>query len=211
MSKGSMVHPLRVKAANCASCTVCEGNGYQTPPVLFAGNPNAKILAIGQNPGEIKESDTARQRWMDIFNCPYTESVGNYIQAWYTWDFTASPGYSRMAFVFGGAWILDGLVAWTNAVRCRTQGNAAPSLQMVENCRLWTNELLSNREAVVMVGKVARDAILDGDAAKLEWGVPRRHPKLGIVLAIKHYSAWSSRDEAVYAQAFQRVKEALRA
>jgi hypothetical protein len=60
-----------------------------------------------------------------------------------------------------------------------------------------------------MVGNVARSAVLGEDAAKLEWGVPRRHPKFGIVLAIKHYSAWASKDEAVYAQAFDKTRKAL--
>lgn len=60
-----------------------------------------------------------------------------------------------------------------------------------------------------MVGALARHALLGDDAAKLEWGVPRRHPSLGIILAIKHYSAWSAREEAIYLQAFARVREVL--
>lgn len=204
------LHPLWRKSKGCAECTVCEGSGYQTPPVLFAGNPDAPILALGQNPGEIKESDLARQRWMGIFKSPFCPNPTDYMPLWYLWDFTTSPGYSRMEYIFGRGWILDGVVAWSNVVRCRTKDNGPPSTQMVENCKTWTNALLEGRKAVILVGAVAKNAVLDDDAGKLEWGVPRRHPHLGIALAIKHYVAWSARDEAMYAQAFRRVLEALK-
>jgi hypothetical protein len=61
-----------------------------------------------------------------------------------------------------------------------------------------------------MVGLIARNAILGDDSEKLEWGVPRKHPKLGIVMAIKHYSAWEAGEEVAYSDAFKRILEAIK-
>jgi uracil-DNA glycosylase len=146
---------------------------------------------------------------MKIFGLAGSDVVNRFMPAWYLWDFSTSPGYKRMSKVFGEDWLFDKRMLWSNVVRCRTSGNATPSREMLDNCKTWTSELLSERKAVVMVGLIAKDAILGPEAAKLEWGVPRRHPKFGIVLAIRHYSTWEGDEEKTYREAFKRVLEAV--
>lgn len=203
---------LRSLSVGCAGCKVCEGAGYQTPPVLYAGNPDAKIIAIGQNPGEIKAADRDRQFWMDAFKRMDVKDVASILPAWYQWDFGTSPGHRHMASVFGSpSWLLDGGIMWTNAVRCRTKNNASPSDAMVTACNVWTESLLEGKKAIILVGNVARSQVLGVDAPKLEWGIPRKHPRFGLVLAIKHYAAWATAEETTqYSEAFRRIVEKLK-
>jgi len=195
-------------AEACAECRACEGAAYQTPPVLFAGNPNAPIVAIGQNPGEIKAADKTRQEWIHIFRTLPEDVVSRVLPVWYVWDFSSSPGYARLAKVFGHDWLLDGSFIWTNAVRCRTERNALPSKEMIDVCGTWTSKLIEGRKAIIMVGAVSRAQVLGDDAKKLEWGAPKRHPTLGYILAIKHYSVWRNEAEVEsMKKAVDRIKE----
>jgi len=195
-------------AKGCAECRACEDAAYQTPPVLYAGYTSAPILAIGQNPGEIKPSDKARQDWMDIFVHMPDEDLCDIMPAFYLWDFYSSPGYKRLCNVFGDDWLLKGEMIWTNAIRCRTPGNAQPSDEMLETCKTWTNQLMEGRKAIIMVGGVARQQVLGEDSVKLEWGAPKKHPTLGYILAIKHYAARGWRDDIkMYKQAVDKLKE----
>jgi len=196
-------------AEGCAQCRVCEGAAYQTPPALFAGFPEAPILGIGQNPGEIKKTDKQRQIWIKILNFLPVEVAGTVMPAWYMWDIYDSPGHARMSKVFGKDWLLKYEMMWTNAVRCRTPGNESPSREMVATCATWTQHLLENRKAIIMVGAVARHQVLGEDAKKLPWGTPKRHPKLGFLLAIKHYSTWESDDIDLYKEAVKRIREKI--
>lgn len=190
-------------AVGCAKCRVCDGAAYQTPPVFFAGRQEAPIIAIGQNPGEIKDVDIARQQWIQLFNA---FDLTNFVPSWYLWDFVSSPGYHILKKVFGENWLANGEVVWTNAVRCRTKNNASPSRDMIEACKVWTDALLQNRKAIIMVGAVSRLQILGPEAAKLDWGIPRKHARFGYLLAIKYYAAWDERDPIVYAEAFERIR-----
>lgn len=194
-------------ASGCAMCRACEGAAYQTPPVLYAGYPDAPIIAIGQNPGEIKTTDEARNAWLEIFQHSNEEELSKHMAFWYAWDFYDSPGYSRLEKIFGQGWLLEGNMAWTNAVRCRTKGNAPPSGNMITACKTWTEQVIEGRKAIIMVGGVARSQVMGEDARKLEWGSPRKHPDLGFILAVKHYSAWKGTEAKIYADAVKRVKE----
>lgn len=195
-------------ASGCANCRSCEGAAYQTPPLLFAGNPSAPILGIGQNPGEIKSTDKARQEWMTIFEHLDDEAVAKILPIWYLWDILGSPGNGRLERVFGKDWLLNGEFLWTNAVRCRTMSNRPPLPEMASTCKVWTDQLIEGRRAIIMVGAMARHQVLGKDAAKLEWGAPKKHPQLGYILAIKHYSAWKTKKETIgYKKAVDRLKE----
>lgn len=196
-------------AEGCAMCRACEGAAYQTLPVLYAGWPDAPIIAIGQNPGEIKPTDKPRNEWLEIFEHTNEELLSKHMAFWYSWDFYGSPGHARLVKVFGKDWLIKGDIAWTNAVRCRTKGNKPPLPAMQTNCTTWTDQLLEGRKAIIMVGSMARLQVLGKTAQKLEWGSPRKHPVLGFILAIKHYSAWKGDDAEIYADAVKRVKEKI--
>jgi uracil-DNA glycosylase len=197
---------LHSLALGCASCRVCEGAAYQTPPVFYAGGPNAPILAVGQNPGEFKITDKDRMVWSELFKKADPQDVASLMPLWYQWDFSTSPGYHRLEQVFGLDWLTEGIVMWSNAVRCRTKNNAVPEPQMIESCKVWTNSLLDDRKAIIMVGNLAKHQVLGSEASMLDWGAPRKHPRLGIIMAIKHYSAWEASDAATYSEAFQRIR-----
>jgi uracil-DNA glycosylase len=198
---------LRSLAEGCAACRACKGAAYQTPPVLYAGWPDAPIIAVGQNPGEIKPTDKPRNEWIKIFEHTHEEEINKHMAFWYSWDFYGSPGHARLAELFGTDWLMTGDIAWTNAVRCRTKGNAHPSSEMMTNCMTWTDQLLEGRKAIIMVGTRARLQVLGEAAIKLEWGAPKKHPTIGFLLAIKHYTAWKGDDAKIYAEAVKRLKE----
>jgi uracil-DNA glycosylase len=186
---------------------VCDGAAYQTPPTLYAGNHNAPIIALGQNPGQIKKSDHARQRWMKIFEALPASTVNRAMPAWYMWDFHDSPGAIRLAAIFGKDWLFKGDIMWSNAVRCRTLDNARPANEMVDACKTWTDRLIAEKKGIIMVGGVAKHQIMGAETGKLEWGAPKKHPRLGYILAIKHYSAWRGNDTKLYKDAVKRLKE----
>lgn len=195
-------------AKGCAECRACEGAAYQTPPVLYAGTSIAPIIAIGQNPGEIKSSDKARQSWMRIFERATPEVLNDHMSFWYQWDFFDSHGYRQLEKIFGNNWLFEGKIMWTNAVRCRTKNNERPPEEMFGTCKTWTEQLISGRKAIIMVGGYARLQVLGDQASKLEWGTPKKHPRLGYILAIKHYAAWRGTKEIeVYKKAVKKLKE----
>ena len=128
-------------------CKMCEGNGYQSPPVLMAGCKTAPILIVAQNPGEIKPDDRPRVFWSKRMNRyitgPQESLCDDPIQLWYEWDFGTSYAENRLATLFGKGWLSSDEYLYTNAVRCRTPGNKAPSAEMVENCYEWTKGLFT--------------------------------------------------------------------
>jgi uracil-DNA glycosylase len=199
-----------------ASCRLCAGAAYQSPPVFLAGSSNPKVLVIGQNPGEIKPDDVDRLWWADKMADAYSKSpsldgAGVLLKNWYDWDFGTSGGAKRMGQVFGDSWVENGDFAFTNAVRCRTPGNKAPTAEMVDNCTTYTRKLMFNfhLKAIVMMGQVAVGQVLGADAHKLSWATPRRHPKLGIIMSIKHYASWHGEDLKDSREAWARVAKEI--
>jgi uracil-DNA glycosylase len=172
---------------------------------MFAGSPKAPILALGQNPGEIKSSDEQRRVWIETFAQADPGISGPGTAFWDFWDFIGSHGYQQLTKIFGKDWLMNKKMVWSNAVRCRTPGNATPIDEMIDACSVWTKLMIENRKAIIMVGNVAKHQVLKEKAGDLDWGIPRRHPTLGIVLAIKHYSAWKSGDAESYRKAFKEV------
>lgn len=206
MINGSLV-------VSCAKCNLCEGSGYQAPPALIAGKIDAPILVIGQNPGEIKPSDLHRQWWAraltDYVGMKSTEASPDLIHTWYTWDFGTSSGSTKLAGVLGLNWMANGLFTFTNAVRCRTPGNESPSNEMIETCEAWTKMLIGQRLGIIMMGNIARSQILKEDSSKSPWGQVKKHPTLGLVLSIKHYSAWTGSESDNYHEAVGVMIKAL--
>lgn len=121
-------------------------------PFLYAGSSDPKILIIAQNPGEIGSGDT----WRPILS-KYADSIksANELKVIYDIDFVTSHGHTAMESIFGEDWLMSGDFMYTNAVRCRTPGNASPSDQMIDNCMGWTSQL-PIPDLVVLMGGIAR-------------------------------------------------------
>jgi len=181
--------PIRMTklTERCFSCHKCEGAQFQTPPAFGISRGNEPILIVAQNPGEIRVQDIDRQWWLEHFK--HTQLNAKAFSLWYEWDFITSNGYTRFCDILGPNWLYSGHFAYTNAVRCRTHANQSPSDEMVQNCKAFTLNLMTDRRALILVGRVAATQVL-GDKP-FEWGqiIPLVRKKF--VLPIKHYSAWN--------------------
>jgi uracil-DNA glycosylase len=176
--------------------------------MLCTGNEESDIIIIAQNPGEIKGESWRNLLANEMNKAPQTQECGALMKSLYRLDFESSHGYDVMSKVFGEHWLDDWL--YTNAVRCRTKGNAVPSQAMIDTCDTWTRILTTRRKArcVVFIGSIATGQFL-GDAAKyVGVGVPKRHPKTrAIMLALPHYVKWHGDDFSTYEQLIKRIKD----
>lgn len=168
----------------CATCRVCSGAAHQTPPVLGVFSDTAKYLVIAQNPGEIKSNDRCRQWWIDEFNGGL--DVSN-IKLFYEWDFMTSGAYNAFSEIFGDGWLRSGEFSYTNAVRCRTPKNAAPSQDMIDACKTYTRSviLMTGITRIITVGHISTEVMV-GKA--FTWGKITQRGSMR-VMPIMHYAA----------------------
>ena len=158
-------------AAKCAQCTACRGAGYQSPPMLGLGSFEAPILVVAQNPGEINQNDDLRLAFAGLVDTSIREEWGNEVigriaSAFYRADFEETTQHLRLARVFSRNWLSSGLYYYTNAVRCRTEFNSAPSKEMAGNCLTWTKILSANRSVIVTLGSVASEQVWGSNPPK---------------------------------------------
>lgn len=196
------------KFIDCAACRVCEGAAYQAVPSLYAGYFSAPVLVIAQNPGEIKPNDKLRLLTADQLKRETEAFVSDVaFWSWYMWDFGTSYGCKTLERIFGKDWLTSGTYVYTNAVRCRTKGNATPSLEMKATCRFWTTEMIKDRKAIVLIGKLAAEQLLAGDASSISFGEIKKHKWYGHVLYIPHYSAWKHGDDVRFRNLVKKLLE----
>lgn len=173
----------------CATCRVCAGAGHQGHSMLAAGNPDAPIVIVAQNPGEAKSDDKMRLRLLKVFADEATPT-SQLARAVYNVDFSTSYGCKMLGSLLGDDWLDDPRFLFTNAVRCRTAGNTKPSDEMIEKCSVWTRQIVIGRKGLILMGSVAKEQVLGEEAADLPFGEMRKHKTYGVVLSIMHYSAW---------------------
>lgn len=197
---------LSAYVLGCTGCRLCEGAAYQLPPFLYAGSSKPSVLVIAQNPGEIG-SDKENQWRFDLAALTTAEEFETNaaaIKTIYDVDFITSYGYKQMSKIFGDTWLLNGKFMYTNAVRCRTPGNASPSDEMVSNCMGWTAQLPMPM-IVVLMGKVAMKQFckMEGKPELEAWKLVRLRKDKGTtyVITIPHYAAMRSHTD------MERAKE----
>lgn len=195
----------------CAACRQCEGAAYQSPPALFAGNVNAPIMVMGQNPGEIHGDKFRLDMAAEMLKLENIENAGTFIEAWYHADYGSSGNASMVAEVLGEGWLENGTYLYTNAVRCRTEGNHVPTKEMVDTCNTWTRKLFFShkREGVILLGAIATEQLLGKSIEKLPVGVVRRHPRFGVLLRLSHPSTWKAKDIKANQVSFEEFKVAI--
>ncbi|MGN1045169.1 MAG: uracil-DNA glycosylase family protein [Candidatus Methanomethylophilaceae archaeon] len=111
--------------ADCRLCGLCEG---RTNIVLPDGDPNARVVIVGEAPGENE----------DIRGRPFVGRSGRILE-----DAMASAGMSRS----------DVLI--TNTVKCRPPGNRDPTAEEMAACRPFLESELCGCALVIGLGRSA--------------------------------------------------------
>lgn len=137
MLKSKALQLLEQKINNC---TKCEGlscyrteNNYKHVPGV--GNPNARVVVIGEAPGE----NEAKQ------GIPFVGKAGNLLT-----NILAAAGFPRES------------VFITNTIKCRPPGNRDPEQQEMDNCRKFLEMQIRaiSPEWIICFGRVASLSLL---------------------------------------------------
>ena len=125
---------LRTECLNCKKCGLCE---TRTNVVFGIGNPNAKVLFIGEGPGENE----------DLKGEPFVGRGGMLLD-----KMLSVVDLSR-----------DKNIYIANMVKCRPPQNRDPSEDEVAACRQWLQEQirLIDPKIIVCLGRVSAIRFID--------------------------------------------------
>ena len=123
----------------CKNCTLCDLAKTRTNVVFGEGNPNAKLMFIGEGPGEM-EDKTGR---------PFVGRAGKLL----TKIINTVLGLDRS----------DVYIA--NIVKCRPPNNRVPTIEEAQTCKPYLLKQIEiiNPEILVCLGKTAFMYLLDSD------------------------------------------------
>ena len=146
-----MEHPhiprenLQVQVAACHRCPLCDG---RTQTVFGVGNPNARVLIVGEAPGKNE----------DLQGEPFVGAAGKYLN-----ELLAIAGLSRE----------DVYIA--NVLKCRPPSNRDPRPEEIQACTPFLREQTRtiNPEYIVTLGNFSTKFILKTDV-----GITRLHGTL---------------------------------
>ena len=125
---------LREKVLGCTACRLCEG---RTKVVFGAGNPNARVMVIGEGPG----------REEDLRGEPFVGRSGQLMD-----KMLAHVGLTRDKNIF-----------IANMVKCRPPENRDPRPDEVEVCMEYLREQVRfiRPKIIVCMGRVAAISLID--------------------------------------------------
>lgn len=131
---------IRAQVEACHKCPLADG---RTQTVFGAGNPQARVLIIGEAPGKNE----------DLQGVPFVGAAGKYLN-----ELLAIAGLERE----------DVFIA--NVLKCRPPGNRNPRPEEIELCAPYLREQTRtiNPEFIVTLGNFATKFIL-----KTEIGITR--------------------------------------
>jgi len=143
-----MEHPhipledLQAQVAVCRRCPLCDG---RTQTVFGVGNPEARVLIVGEAPGKNE----------DLQGEPFVGAAGKYLN-----ELLAIAGLSRE----------DVYIA--NVLKCRPPSNRDPRPEEIQACTPFLREQTRtiNPEYIVTLGNFSTKFIL-----KTERGITRLH------------------------------------
>lgn len=120
-------------AKNCRACGLCQ---TRNNVVLFRGNPEAKLMIIGEGPGQQE----------DLSGLPFVGKAGQLLD-----KILASANIDR-----------DKDVYITNVVKCRPPANRVPTPDEMSKCRPFLEAQISliKPKVIVVAGATAVQAIL---------------------------------------------------
>jgi DNA polymerase len=131
------VRALEIIEAEVAQCTKCGLAETRTKTVFARGNPNAKLVFVGEAPGA-DEDEQGR---------PFVGRAGQLLD--------------KMIGAMGLDPETDVYVC--NIIKCRPPGNRKPELQEIETCIPYLHEQLAalSPKVIVAMGNTAVSALLD--------------------------------------------------
>ncbi len=136
---------IRAQVEECRRCPLAEG---RTQTVFGVGNPEARVLIVGEAPGKNE----------DLQGEPFVGAAGKYLN-----ELLAVAGLSRS----------DVFIA--NVLKCRPPGNRDPQPDEIELCAPYLREQTRtiDPEFIVTLGNFSTKFIL-----KTEVGITRLHGTL---------------------------------
>ena len=136
---------LRADVAACHACPLCEG---RTQTVFGVGNPDARVLIVGEAPGKNE----------DLQGEPFVGAAGKYLN-----ELLAIAGLTREE------------VFIANVLKCRPPGNRDPRPEEIQTCTPFLREQTRtiNPEFIVTLGNFSTKFILKTDV-----GITRLHGTL---------------------------------
>lgn len=125
---------LENQCKNCDKCPLCEG---RTNVVFGMGNPEAKVMLIGEGPGENE----------DLQGKPFVGRSGQLLD-----KFLAAVDLDRNKNVY-----------IANMVKCRPPKNRDPKLEEQDECINWLRQQFKiiRPEIVVCVGRISAQRLID--------------------------------------------------
>ena len=129
------MNELKEKCLECRDCKLCE---TRTNVVFGEGNPNAKLMFIGEGPGET-EDQTGR---------PFVGKAGQLLE--------------KMILAIG---LTRDEVYIANMVKCRPPKNRDPEQDETETCIKYLREQvkLIDPEFIVCLGRISACRLIDPD------------------------------------------------
>ena len=136
---------LQAQVATCRRCPLCDG---RTQTVFGVGNPEARVLIVGEAPGKNE----------DLQGEPFVGAAGKYLN-----ELLAIAGLSRE----------DVYIA--NVLKCRPPSNRDPRPEEIQACTPFLREQTRtiNPEYIVTLGNFSTKFILKTDV-----GITRLHGTL---------------------------------
>ncbi len=136
---------LRAQVAACRQCPLCEG---RTQTVFGVGNPEARVLIVGEAPGKNE----------DLQGEPFVGAAGKYLN-----ELLAIAGLARDE------------VFIANVLKCRPPSNRDPRPEEIQTCTPFLREQTRtiDPEFIVTLGNFATKFILKTDV-----GITRLHGTL---------------------------------
>ena len=136
---------IRAEVQACRRCPLADG---RTQTVFGEGNPNARVLIVGEAPGKNE----------DLQGEPFVGAAGKYLN-----ELLAIAGLKRED------------VFIVNVLKCRPPGNRNPRPEEIELCTPYLREQTRtiDPEFIVTLGNFSTKFIL-----KTEVGITRLHGKL---------------------------------
>jgi DNA polymerase len=123
-------------AAECGACRRCGLAATRQQVVVGRGNPNARLLLVGEAPGA--EEEACGQ--------PFVGRSGRLLEAMLA---AAGLDSERDLYI-------------ANVLKCRPPGNRKPSRTEIETCRPWLERQIAlvRPQLVLLVGATALEALL---------------------------------------------------
>lgn len=187
IKKVIIVKDIKALQSECLSCEKCPLGKTRTNLVFGCGNPEAKIMLIGEGPGEQE----------DLQGEPFVGKSGQLLD-----KYLAVIDLDR-----------KGNVYIANMVKCRPKNNRDPKPEEVEMCIGWLRSQvrLIRPKIIVCLGRIAAQRLISPD-----FRVTRQHgefyEKNGVTMMGTFHPAALLRNPAQKSEAledFQRLREKI--